>query len=220
MRHLAPILVILVLLSPPAHAQHRHRKVRIITSYGTMVILLSDETPHHRDNFIKLVRARFYDSLLFHRVIPGFMIQGGDPDSRRARPGQELGNGDVGYTIAAEFRSDLFHRKGVLAAARDNNPLKASSGCQFYIVEGKIWTDSSLDQLESKNHLKFSPEQRAVYKTEGGTPWLDQNYTVFGQLIKGMDVLDRIDSVKTDSHDRPLKDVRMKIRLVHKFLLF
>lgn len=203
-----------------ARAGGTHRKVKIITTYGTMVVQLSDETPHHRDNFIKLVKKHFYDSLLFHRVIKGFMIQGGDPDSRHAIPGQELGNGDVGYTIHAEFRPDLFHRKGALAAARDDNPQKASSGCQFYIVEGKTYTDDELDQVEKKLNHKIPADQREIYKTSGGTPWLDQNYTVFGQVIKGMDVLDRIDRVETGASDRPKQDVRMKIRMVHKFLFF
>jgi cyclophilin family peptidyl-prolyl cis-trans isomerase len=216
----APLLSGMIFLALQVHAHAGHRKIRIITSYGTMIIRLSDETPRHRDNFIKLVRAHFFDSLLFHRVIKGFMIQGGDPNSRRALPDSGLGNGDVGYTLAPEFRPDLFHRRGALAAARDNNPQKASSGCQFYIVEGTTYADSTLDQAELKTHHKIPPDQRAVYKTEGGTPWLDQNYTVFGQVIRGMDVLDRIDSVKTDHNDRPLKDIRMKIRLVHKFLFF
>ncbi|HEY6083459.1 MAG TPA: peptidylprolyl isomerase [Chitinophagaceae bacterium] len=204
------------------NAQKKNREVKIITDYGTMVARLSDETPHHRDNFIKLVKKHFYDGLLFHRVIKNFMIQGGDPDSKHAKAGEMLGNGDVGYTIPAEFRPDLFHQKGALAAARDNNPERASSGCQFYIVEGKKYTDEELDNLEQTRlgGRKIPAAHREIYKTAGGTPWLDQNYTVFGQVIKGLDVLDKIAAVKTDPNDRPLKDVKMKIRLVHRFLFF
>lgn len=203
-------------------AMSKHRKVKVITPYGTMVILLYDETPLHRDNFIKLARAHFYDSVLFHRVINTFMIQGGDPQSKHAQPGAMLGNGENGYTVPAEFRLDLFHKKGALAAARDNNPAKASSGCQFYIVQGKTWTDAELDQLEQTRlgGRKIPVDQREIYKTTGGTPQLDQGYTVFGQVIKGLEVIDRIAAVKTDGNDRPVTDVPMKIRLVKKWLFF
>lgn len=214
------LLSLLVMITGLAMA--KHRKVKVITPYGTMIIRLSDETPLHRDNFIKLSRRHFYDSTLFHRVIKNFMIQGGDPDSKHAHAGDTLGNGDVGYTIPAEFRLDLFHRKGALAAARDNNPAKASSGCQFYIVQGKVLTDEQLDNLE-KTRLggrKIPVDQRQVYKTIGGVPHLDQSYTVFGQVIKGMEVIDRIAAEKTDKQDRPLKDVPMKIRLIKKWLFF
>jgi peptidyl-prolyl cis-trans isomerase B (cyclophilin B) len=194
----------------------------VITPYGTMVIVLYDQTPRHRDNFIKLVKGHFYDSLLFHRVINTFMIQGGDPESKHARPGVLLGNGENGYTVPAEFQLDLFHRKGVLAAARDENPAKASSGCQFYIVQGKQWTDAELDKLEQTRlgGRKIPVDQREIYKSTGGTPQLDQRYTVFGQVIKGMDVIDKIAAVKTDANNRPITDVPMKIRLVKKWLLF
>lgn len=200
----------------------KDRKVKVITPYGTMVIRLYDQTPKHRDNFIKLARGHFYDSTLFHRVIKGFMIQGGDPDSRHAQPGDTLGNGDVGYTIPPEFQLDLYHRKGALGAARDDRPDKASSGCQFYIVQGKVFTDEQLDKLE-KTRLKgrkIPVDQRQVYKTAGGSPHLDQNYTVFGQVIKGMDVIDKIAALKTDPHDRPLEDVPMKIRVLRKWWIF
>jgi peptidyl-prolyl cis-trans isomerase B (cyclophilin B) len=200
----------------------RNRKVKIITPYGTMIIRLYDQTPLHRDNFIKLVKAGFYDSTLFHRVINTFMIQGGDPDSKHAQPGAMLGNGDQPYTIPAEFQLDLYHMKGALAAARDDNPSKASSGCQFYIVQGKKWTDEQLDKLE-KTRLggrKIPVDQREYYKNYGGTPQLDQSYTIFGQVIKGLDVIDKIATQKTDANDRPLTDVPMKIRLIHKFLFF
>ena len=200
----------------------KHRKVKIITPYGTMIVQLYDETPLHRDNFIKLTRRHFFDSTLFHRVIKGFMIQGGDPDSKHAKPGAELGNGDLPYTVPAEFRPALFHRKGVLAAARDDNPAKASSATQFYLVQGKVYTDAQLDSVEIKRlgGRKIPAAQRDVYKTIGGTPQLDMNYTVFGIVIKGKDVIDKIAALPTDSRDRPLQDVAMKIRLKKKWLFF
>jgi len=216
------LLLLLLLLGAATGAMCKHRKVKVLTPYGAMIIVLYDQTPQHRDNFVKLVKQHFYDSLLFHRVINTFMIQGGDPDSRHAAPGVLLGNGENGYTVPAEFQLDLFHRKGVLAAARDENPAKASSGCQFYIVQGKQWTDAELDKLEQTRlgGRKIPVDQREVYKTKGGTPQLDQRYTVFGQVIKGMDVIDKIAAVKTDGNDRPLANVPMKIRLVKKWLLF
>lgn len=205
-----------------AASAQRNRKVIVSTDYGKMVIRLYDQTPLHRDNFIKLVKKHFYDSLLFHRVIQHFMIQGGDPESKRAKSGAALGNGSVGYTIPAEFQLDLFHKKGVLAAARDNNPSKASDGCQFYIVQGKKFTDGQLDTLEQTRlgGRKIPLDQREVYKTVGGAPHLDQNYTVFGEVEKGMEVIDSIASVKKDRNDRPLQDVRMKVWLKKKFLFF
>lgn len=188
-----------------------------------MILSLSDKTPAYRDNMIKLVKKHFYDGLLFHRVIKDFMIQGGDPDSRKAKAGEMLGNGDVGYTLPADFKPELFHQKGALAAARegdDVNPQKNSSGCQFYIVQGKRYTDAELNTIENRTGYHFTEQQRNIYKSVGGTPFLDGNYTVFGQLIKGMDVLDKIAGVSTDSNDRPKQDVRMKIRMYHKFLFF
>jgi peptidyl-prolyl cis-trans isomerase B (cyclophilin B) len=184
---------------------------------GDIVIRLSDSTPLHRDNFLKLVKKRYYDSVLFHRVIKDFMIQSGDPNSKSAKAGQPLGNGGPGYTVPAEFRTTLFHKKGAIAAARmgdEANPQKASSGSQFYIVQGKPFTDAGLDSTE-KYRLKgrkIPPEQRAVYKTIGGTPHLDQGYTVFGEVVKGMDVVDKIAVVQTSKaqdRDRPLEDVRI-----------
>ncbi|WP_217603926.1 peptidylprolyl isomerase [Chitinophaga sp. GbtcB8] len=216
------LLLLLLLLSTGFGAMSKHRKVKVTTPYGTMIIQLYDQTPLHRNNFIKLAKAHFYDSILFHRVIKGFMIQGGDPESKHAQPGVMLGNGENGYTVPAEFRLDLFHKKGVLAAARDDNPAKASSGCQFYIVQGKKWTDAELDQLEQGRlgGRKIPVDQREIYKTIGGTPQLDQSYTIFGQVIAGMEVIDKIAGMKTDGNDRPLTDVPMKIRLVKKWLLF
>lgn len=215
------ILGLLLMFGYQSFAQHK--KIKIITPYGKMILELSDETPAYRDNFIKLVKKHFYDGVLFHRVIKDFMIQGGDPDSKNAKPGELLGNGDVGYTLPADFKTNLFHQKGALAAARegdDVNPTKASSGCQFYIVQGKKYTNKQLDEIEARTGHRFTKEQKEVYETIGGTPFLDGSYTVFGQLIKGMDVLDKIASVPTDANDRPKKNIPMKIRIVHKFLFF
>ncbi len=181
----------------------------IKTQYGDIEIELYDNTPQHRDNFIKLAKDHFFDSTLFHRVIPGFMIQGGDPDSKHADSGKMLGNGDVGYKIPAEFVASNFHKRGALAAARDNNPEKASSGCQFYIVVGKKYTDEELNMMEQRTGMKYTPEQREVYKTEGGTPFLDNNYTVFGEVTKGMDIVDKIVNQARDQYDRPREDQRM-----------
>jgi len=190
----------------------RKRDVLMQTNYGDIIIRLSDATPLHRDNFLKLVKTHYYDSLLFHRVIQNFMIQGGDPDSRHAMAGEQLGNGGPGYRIPAEFRPSLFHKKGVIAAARDNNPEKASSGSQFYVVQGKIFSDAGLDSTETYrlSGRKIPVDQREVYKTIGGTPHLDQNYTVFGEVVRGMDVVDKIAAVQTskgNDRDRPLQDV-------------
>jgi cyclophilin family peptidyl-prolyl cis-trans isomerase len=196
------------------------RDVLLQTSAGDITIRLSDSTPLHRDNFLKLVKVGFYDSVLFHRVIQNFMIQGGDPDSRRAVPTSQLGNGGPSYRIPAEFRTTLFHKKGVIAAARNNNPEKASSGSQFYIVQGKIYTDAGLDSLETfRLKRKLPAEHREVYKTIGGTPQLDQNYTVFGIVVKGLEVVDKIAATPTNNApvDRPLEDVRIiKAKLVKR----
>ena len=203
----------------------RKRDVLLQTNMGDIIIRLSDSTPLHRDNFLKLVKVGFYDSVLFHRVIKNFMIQGGDPDSKTAAPGIPLGNGGPSYTIPAEFRATLFHKKGVIAAARqgDNvNPQKASSGSQFYIVQGKTFTDSALDVLETTrmNGKKIPSNKREVYKTIGGTPHLDDNYTVFGEVIKGLEVVDKIAAVPTSTgadRDRPLEDVRIiKAKLIKR----
>lgn len=186
-------------------------RVKISTDSGIIIVRLYDQTPKHRDNFIKLANAHFFDSLLFHRVMNGFMIQGGDPLSKNAQPNTMLGNGDVGYTIPAEFDTSLFHKKGALAAARTNNPEKASSGCQFYIVQGKKYTDAELDGLEMQVGIKFSPAKRKVYKTIGGTPFLDMNYTVFGEVESGLEVVDRIAAAAGDGSNRPFTDIHMKV---------
>jgi peptidyl-prolyl cis-trans isomerase B (cyclophilin B) len=206
----------------------RKRDVLMQTTMGDIVIRLSDSTPLHRDNFLKLVKVGYYDSVLFHRVIQNFMIQGGDPNSKHASPGVPLGNGGPNYTVPAEFRTTLFHKKGVIAAARDNNPEKASSGSQFYIVQGKTFTEGGLDSLETMrlNGRKIPAAQRQVYKTIGGTPHLDQGYTVFGEVVKGLDVLDKIASTETIKNpnrdpkiagDRPVQDVRiLKMKLIKR----
>jgi peptidyl-prolyl cis-trans isomerase B (cyclophilin B) len=199
----------------------RKRDVLLETNFGNMTIRLSDSTPLHRDNFLKLTKTGYYDSVLFHRVIRNFMIQGGDPDSKRAVAHQPLGEGGPPYTVPAEFRVSLYHKKGVIAAARDNNPEKASSGSQFYIVQGKVFSDGGLDSVETKYKRKIPQDQRQVYKTLGGTPHLDQNYTVFGEVVKGLDVLDRIAATETSKadldRDRPLEDVRIiKAKLVKR----
>ncbi len=240
-------------------------KVKIETTMGDIIVKLYDETPNHRDNFIKLVENGTYEGTLFHRVIKDFMIQAGDPDSKGAPKGQMLGSGDVGYTVPAEFvYPQLFHKKGALAAARqgDNvNPEKASSGCQFYIVTGRVFNDSTLQAMEeqktqnrftsvfnslAQKHMKeiyqlrrnndqeglmnlqdsifgetqklltdepafkFTDEQRQAYTTVGGTPHLDGEYTVFGEVIDGMDVVDKIQQVATNASDRPDEDIVIK----------
>lgn len=242
----------------------KETKLKIETSAGDITVKLYNETPKHRDNFIKLVEDGTYEGTLFHRVIKDFMIQAGDPESKKAPKGKMLGAGDVGYTVPAEFvYPKYFHKKGALSAARqgDNvNPKKESSGCQFYIVTGKVYNDSTLLGMESQmnenkinvifntlaqKHMKeiykmrkendenglyelqeklfaeaeaevakqpefhFTPEQIEAYTTVGGTPHLDGEYTVFGEVIEGMDIVDKIQQVKTDRSDRPEEDVKI-----------
>lgn len=241
----------------------------IQTDLGDIKIKLYNETPQHRDNFIKLAKEGFYDGTLFHRVIKDFMIQGGDPDSRKAAKGQMLGSGDTGYTVPAEFvYPQLFHKKGALSAARQGdevNPKKASSGCQFYIVTGKKYSEGQILNMEHQmNHgkveqifsdlvsknaakikklrmdrdkdglyelqeeliaeaktiadtmpdFKFTPEQVKAYTTVGGTPHLDNQYTVFGEVVEGMEVVDSIQKVKTNRSDRPEEDIKMKVTVL------
>ncbi|WP_138485234.1 peptidylprolyl isomerase [Dyadobacter bucti] len=208
------ILAILCLFSLNISAQKKSNKdevVTITTNQGTMRFILFDEVPKHKANFIKLAKDKFYDGLLFHRVIDDFMIQGGDPNSRNAKPDEMLGKGDNGYKITAEFSPKLFHQKGALAAARDNNPAKESSGCQFYIVQGRKWSKPDLEKQATRAARKLTDDQKKVYETLGGTPHLDGSYSVFGQLIDGMDVIDKIGSVERDERDRPEKDVAMKV---------
>jgi peptidyl-prolyl cis-trans isomerase B (cyclophilin B) len=189
-----------------------------------MILKLYDSTPLHRDNFIKLVQAGFYDSLLFHRVISGFMIQGGDPSSKNADSTAMLGGGSApgAERIPAEFKPQFFHKKGALAAARDNNPEKASSNCQFYIVHGNRVPVDQLNQQEQNvkanagnPNFKYTQAQKEIYGKIGGVPFLDQNYTVFGEVISGLDVIDKIAAVEKGPADRPKKDVRMKMRMLN-----
>ncbi len=192
--------------------QDKEHVVLIKTTMGDIKVKLYPRTIHHTQNFLKLVSQHYYDSLLFHRVIPGFVIQGGDPDSRYAKPGQRLGEGGPGYTIPAEICPEYFHKRGALAMAREGdrvNPTRRSSGSQFYIVVGKVYTDQQLDLLEQRLHTKFTPEQRKAYTTIGGTPFLDGQYTVFGEVIEGMNVVDSIANQPRDKFDRPQKDIRI-----------
>lgn len=264
------LLAIGVLLAAGTNAQtdNNCRIVQLETEFGTMKIKLYNETPLHRDNFIKLISEGFYKDLLFHRVIKEFMIQGGDPDSKNAEPGIQLGKGNLKYTIPAEINPKFIHRKGVLAAAREGdqfNPEKKSSASQFYIVQGKVYRSGELDtmqvgleesriknlfQLKLKSHeaelkklgaegkkdeliarltalndeateeasklpaIVFSAEQRKTYTTIGGYPPLDNNYTVFGEVIEGLDVIDKIAQQPTDSFNRPIQDVKFSIRIL------
>src|SRR6476660_2258111 len=221
------LFVTIVAAQPDVKLKRKDRKrdVELYTTAGNIVLRLYDSTPLHRDNFLKLVKAHYYDSVLFHRVIKNFMIQSGDPNSKTAMAGQPLGNGGPGYMVPAEFRPSLFHKKGVLAAARngdDVNPEKQSSASQFYIVQGRKFTDRELDSIEvvRLKGYKLPVEHRQVYKTIGGTPQLDQNYTVFGEVIKGLDVVDNIANTATSKgvdKDRPLQDIRiLKARLVKR----
>lgn len=192
-------------------------RVKFITTHGEIVVELFNETPLHRDNFVKLTKEGFYDGLLFHRVIDGFMIQGGDPNSRGAQPGQPLGMGDPGYTLPAEIVPGKFHRLGALAAARMGdqvNPERRSSGSQFYIVQGRVWTDEELTLFAERRGLNITPEARQIYSTVGGTPHLDYTYTVFGQVISGLEVIASIAAVQTDPANRPLQDVSMRVVLL------
>lgn len=191
--------------------------VQIETDFGNMTVLLYNSTPQHRDNFVKLAEEGYFDGLLFHRVIEGFMIQGGDPNSRNAKSGQALGMGGPGYTIPAEFVDSLIHVKGALSAARQGdqvNPEKRSSGSQFYIVQGKPLTQEELDLIEARKGIRYTRAQREKYLTLGGTPFLDRDYTVFGQVISGLEVIDKIAAVETAPGDRPKTDVKMKVTVI------
>ena len=193
----------------------RDIRIKISTDSGNIIVKLSDSTPLHRDNMVKLIKQGFYDSLLFHRVIPQFMIQGGDPTSKYAQTGTMLGSGgDTMKRIPAEFNPALYHKKGVLAAARDGNPQKASSACQFYLVEGKIYTEDQLNMQEQQKGFKYTPEQRKMYTTVGGTPQLDAGYTVFGEIESGVEVISKISGVPRDGANRPLGDIRMRIEIL------
>ena len=202
-----------------ASAQTTTAEVLLETTAGNIRIALYDETPQHRDNFLKLTKEHEYDSLLFHRVIKDFMIQGGDIKSRHAQPGQRLGSGSYDYTVEAEFRlPGIFHRRGAVAMAREGdrtNPERRSSSTQFYIVWGRKYSEAQLDRIQERldattqGAVKLTPEMKEVYKTVGGTPHLDGQYTVFGEVVEGMDVLERIQQSQTDPNDRPLEDIRI-----------
>jgi peptidyl-prolyl cis-trans isomerase B (cyclophilin B) len=249
-------------------AKEKENLVKIECEYGTMIVRLYDDTPQHRDNFLKLVKEGFYNDLLFHRVIKDFMVQGGDPDSKGAPAGKQLGAGDVGYTVPAEFVYPThYHKKGALAAARQGdqvNPGKRSSGCQFYIVQGKKYNENELNQMEralgqkamqarfdqlvqenkdsikamrinrdqaglqalqdklvktvetefkDKQSVKMPEQMRKDYMEIGGTPFLDNEYTVFGEVVEGLDVIDKIAAVETNPGDRPKTDIKMKVKM-------
>ncbi len=187
--------------------------VKLETTKGNVVIRLYDETPLHRDNFIRLVAEKYYDSILFHRVIKGFMIQTGDPESKHAGPGDPLGFGGPSYKIPAEINPLFFHKKGALAAARQGdavNPNKESSGSQYYIVQGKPLSLPQLETMEKTGqHTPFSEAQKLAYTTIGGTPHLDNGYTVFGEVVEGLEVVDSIADAATDNRNRPVEDIRI-----------
>ncbi|MEY3678978.1 MAG: hypothetical protein RI924_1119 [Bacteroidota bacterium] len=212
------VLALLFVSLAAEASKPKHQFVRIKTDKGECLVMLYNQTPKHRDNFVKITQEGNLSGTLFHRVIQGFMIQGGDPDSKTATPGQALGDGDLGYTVPAEFAENLFHKKGVIAAARDNNPEKASSACQFYLAQGKVFTDEQLNTLEQTRlkGRKIPEAQREVYKTLGGIPHLDQNYTVFGEVVRGTEMIDAVAAVKTGPADRPVEDVRMEVTLLKK----
>jgi len=198
---------------------NKEKMVLIKTTMGDITIKLYNETPKHRDNFIDNVENGNYDETLFHRIIQGFMIQGGDPQSKGAQPGQRLGMGSLENKglVDAEFSLDLIHKKGALAAARTGgpaNPEKKSSNCQFYIVQGKVYSHGELARLESSKNIKYTDEQKQIYTTIGGTPMLDQDYTVYGEVVSGLDIVDKIASVQKDRSDRPNKDVSMTMEIV------
>lgn len=194
--------------------------VRLKTTMGDMVIALYNETPQHRDNFLKLAREGAFDSLLFHRVIPGFMAQTGDPDSRTAEAGKALGQGGPGYTLPAEIVPAFIHKRGAVAAARqpdEVNPDRRSSGSQFYLVQGRTYAADDLERVAERNKrfgtpVRYTEQQRRTYATEGGTPHLDGAYTVFGEVVEGLEVLDAICAAPCDGRDRPLQDIRIFAR--------
>ncbi len=191
--------------------------VIITTDLGTMKLRLYDETPLHKANFIKIVQDGVLDSTLFHRVIPQFMIQGGDVNSKHAQPGQQLGTGNLPYTVPAEFNPRLIHKKGALAAARTGdfiNPKKESSSTQFYIVQGKSYTAAELNMLGQRTgHGPWTEEQIKIYGQNGGTPMLDMQYTVFGEVVEGFEVIDKIAAAQRDGSDRPFTDIRMQVKI-------
>ncbi|MBT8191187.1 MAG: peptidylprolyl isomerase [Saprospiraceae bacterium] len=205
----------LLIIATAFSCKPKQKFAMIETEYGNMKVVLYDSTPIHRDNFIKLAGEGFYDDLLFHRVIRGFMIQGGDPESKDAPPSKRLGAGGPGYTLDAEIGA--YHFKGTLAAARQGdqvNPQKKSSGSQFYIVHGGPVAAAQLEMFSKQKGIAYTEEEKQKYLTSGGTPFLDKEYTVFGEVVEGMEVIDKIAEVQTQPGDRPVKDVKMKVRVV------
>ena len=270
MKHV-PISLILasMLIFSCSNSRDKRPLVLIKTDFGEMKVVLYNETPKHRDNFLKLAKAGYFDGLLFHRVIKDFMIQGGDPDTRNAKPGQKLGNGGPGYELDNEINPKIFHKKGALAAAREGdeiNPEKKSSGSQFYIVQGVVFPANNIQAIEDEvtqklaqkimnqiarassdslnfyqktanrrafeklvtklqgeamdkakqTPFKLTEEQKQLYTTVGGTPHLDGNYTVFGEVVEGLSVLDSIAAQLTGPNDRPLKDIRMEVKVIRE----
>lgn len=202
----------------PDSAQ-KEQLAKITTPMGEIVVKLYNETPKHRDNFIKLVKDGYYKDMLFHRVMQAFMIQGGDPDSKKAPAGVQLGNGGPGYTVPAEFNPKLYHKKGALAAARQPdqvNPRKESSGSQFYIVQGQKYNLQDLQNMSAQTGTLYTQEQINAYQNIGGTPFLDMQYTVFGEVVKGLDVVDKIAVQPGDQNNRPFSDIRFNIELVNE----
>lgn len=217
------VSLVFILLSNGLNAQDQKAQleqlIKIETTLGDMVVKLYNETPLHRDNMIKLIKEGFFTDQLFHRVIKDFMIQGGDPHSVGAEKGQRLGAGNLGYTIPAEFHENLIHKKGALAAARQGdqlNPEKASSGSQFYIVQGRVFSPEEISIMVQRGLVKTNQEMAPIYTALGGTPHLDGSYTVFGEVLIGLEVLDRITALETDSYDRPLEDVVYSISLIRE----
>ncbi len=201
-----------IIIDPPAKCL-----IEITTDFGVIMAELYDATPQHRDNFLKLAGEGYYDGTLFHRVIDGFMIQGGDPNSKNAAAGVPLGSGGPGYQVPGEFVDSLVHIRGAIAAARtgDNvNPERKSSGSQFYIVQGSPVDAGMLDGIEKRKGFKYTPEQRAAYLEHGGTPFLDRDYSVYGKVISGFEVVDQIARVPKDARDRPKSDVKMTIKVI------
>ena len=213
LKRIAVISWVCLLYMHPTVGQTYRLKMK--TSKGSIRLMLYDGTPLHRDNFIKLVNDKFYDGLLFHRVIDQFVVQGGDPDSRNASDTAQLGEGDLGYTLPAEIMPEkYYHKQGALGQARDDNPEKASSACQFYIVEGKISNDSIFQKAFTRTGYVIPEEHKTVYREVGGIPHLDNNYTVYGEVTKGMDVVDQITQVEKDANDRPKQNIYiLKIKI-------
>ena len=208
------LILLLLITSTSFAAKPKHSYIQLQTNKGECIIMLYNQTPKHRDNFLKLAKEGFYNGILFHRVIKDFMIQGGDPDSKLAKSDQQLGRGDLGYRIDAEIRDSLFHKKGTLAAARDNNPDKKSSASQFYLVQGTKMTDSQLEQLDKNRAINLSANQKSAYKILGGSPHLDQSYTVYGEIVKGLELVDIIASVQIGLNDRPVEDIKMQVNIL------